>query len=49
MRDFKGSSLVDFLRVFGFGLDFIFAPCYEKLSSIYDRKSNLPRNHAQPT
>jgi len=37
MRDFTGSSLVDFLRVFGFGLDFIFAPCYEKLNFIHDR------------
>ena len=37
MRDFTGSSFVDFLRVFGFGLDFIFAPRYEKLGSIYNR------------
>jgi hypothetical protein len=37
MRDFTGSSFVDFLRVFGFGLGFILAPRYENLSFLCHR------------
>jgi hypothetical protein len=49
MRDFTGSSLVDFLSVFSFGLDFIWFLLYRLYRSllVYSGPPRLARHFAR--